>query len=273
MGFAKYQEDNFSRYYAASIVRGREHDPFVAKGGGAEETKDAKKMDDKASKLKDFTVAEARPLPVIVMADVSGSMTVDGKIEALNLALKDMVAGFAAESRLRAEIQVGLITFGGERARVHLPLAPAHKISEVSPLRADGRTPMGAAFEEARKLIEDKDMIPSRAYRPVLVLVSDGLPTDDWEQPLDALCKSERGQKATRFAMAIGADADVEMLRRFANDLESPVFKAHEARDIHRFFHAVTMSVTSRSRSTAPNSSAPLVLADIPEDDDLDLDF
>jgi hypothetical protein len=63
------------------------------------------------------------------------------------------------------------------------------------------------------------------------------------------------------------------MLRRFANDPESPVFKAHEARDIHRFFRAVTMSVTSRSRSTAPNSSAPLVLADIPEDDDLDLDF
>ena len=200
-------------------------------------------------------------------------LSTEQKIEALNLALKDMVAGFAAESRLRAEIQVGLITFGGERARVHLPLAPAHKISEVSPLRADGRTPMGAAFEEARKLIEDKDMIPSRAYRPVLVLVSDGLPTDDWEQPLDGLCKSERGQKATRFAMAIGADADVEMLRRFANDPESPVFKAHEARDIHRFFRAVTMSVTSRSRSTAPNSSAPLVLADIPEDDDLDLDF
>ena len=132
---------------------------------------------------------------------------------------------------------------------------------------------MGSAFEEARKLIEDKNMIPSRAYRPVLVLVSDGLPTDDWEQSLDGLCKSERGQKATRFAMAIGADADVEMLRRFANDPESPVFKAHEARDIHRFFRAVTMSVTSRSRSTAPNSSAPLVLADIPEDDDLDLDF
>ena len=47
MGFAKYQEDNFSRYYAASIVRGREHDPFVAKGGSAEETKDTKKMEEK----------------------------------------------------------------------------------------------------------------------------------------------------------------------------------------------------------------------------------
>lgn len=273
MGFAKYQEDNFSRYYANDIIRKREHDPFVAKDAKMEDARNLMKMEEKSSKLKDFTVAEARPLPVIVMADVSGSMAVDGKIEALNLALEDMVAGFRAESRLRAEIQVALITFGGESARVHLPLASAHKISEVSSLRAGGRTPMGSAFDKVQQLIEDKDLIPSRAYRPVLVLVSDGLPTDDWEQPFDGLCESERGQKTTRFAMAIGADADVEMLGRFANDPESPVFKAHEARDIHRFFRAVTMSVTSRSRSTTPNSSASLVLADIPEDDDLDLDF
>ena len=142
----------------------------------------------------------------------------------------------------------------------------------MKPLRADGRTPMGAAFSEACKLIEDKERIPSRAYRPVLILVSDGHPTDIWEQEFDALCGSERAQKATRFAMAIGADADLDMLGRFANDKESPVFKAHEARDIHRFFRAVTMSVTARSRSASPNAGAPLILAAIP-DDDLDLDF
>ena len=58
MGFAKYQEDNFSRYYAASIVRGREHDPFVAKGGSAEETKDTKKMEDKV-----LTAVDSRTNP------------------------------------------------------------------------------------------------------------------------------------------------------------------------------------------------------------------
>lgn len=273
MGFAKYMEDDLSRYHGASIVRHREHDRYMGGGESTGQKKEPEKVKDQGSKLKDFTVAEARPLPVIVMADVSGSMSVDGKIEALNLALKDMVSGFAAESRIRAEIQVGLITFGGERALVHLPLAPANKISEVSPLHAEGRTPMGSAFDEAKKLIEDRERISSRAYRPVLVLVSDGMPTDDWEQALDALCQSERGQKAVRFAMAIGSDADVAMLERFANDPESPVFRAHEARDIHRFFRAVTMSVTTRSRSTAPNSSVPLMLAEIPEDDDLDLDF
>ncbi|NKJ47198.1 tellurite resistance protein TerY [Burkholderia sp. SG-MS1] len=225
------------------------------------------------SKLKDFTVAEARPLPVIVLADVSGSMSEDGKIEALNQSLQDMIAAFAVESRMRAEIQVGLITFGGSRADVHLPLAPAHQISSMETLCAEGRTPMGAAFNEARLLIEDRDLISSRAYRPVLVLVSDGQPTDDWEPAFEALCRAERAQKATRFAMAIGADADTDMLKRFANDVESPLFEAHEATDIPRFFRAVTMSVTTRSRSTTPNTPVSLSLADRPSDDDLDLDF
>ena len=273
MGFAKYQEDNYSRYYGTSIVRRNDHDKCAGESDTNKSTNQGTKKKMNTSKLKGFTVAEARPLPVIVIADVSGSMSVDGKIEALNQALKEMIAGFAGESGARAEIQVGLITFGGEQAKVHLPLAPANQISEVAPLHADGRTPMGAAFAEARAIIEDKERIPSRAYRPVLVLVSDGHPTDSWEQAFAALCGSERAQKATRFAMAIGADADLEMLGRFANDKESPLFKAHEARDIHRFFRAVTMSITARSRSATPNSAAPLILAPIPDNDDLDLDF
>ncbi|HCL3660119.1 TPA: tellurite resistance protein TerY, partial [Pseudomonas aeruginosa] len=74
------------------------------------------------SELKKFQVQTARPLPIIVLADTSGSMSVDGKIEALNKGLKDMISSFAGESRLRAEIQVSVITFGGSLAELNLPL-------------------------------------------------------------------------------------------------------------------------------------------------------
>ena len=130
---------------------------------------------------------------------------------------------------------------------------------------------MGSAFALAHKLLEDKEQIPSRAYRPVLVLVSDGAPTDAWEAPLAALKASERGQKATRFAMAIGADADHDMLAQFANDKEAPVFRADEARDIVRFFRMVTMSVVSRSSSATPDQPVTLNMEDALSDD-LDLD-
>lgn len=225
------------------------------------------------SSLKEFIATSPRPLPVIVLADTSGSMSENGKIEALNQSLNEMIQTFATESRIRAEIQVGIITFGGASAEVHLPLTPAHQIIETKPIGANGATPMGQAFEAVRKLLEDRDVIPSRAYRPALILVSDGLPTDDWEAPFADLRASERAQKATRFAMAIGGDADEAMLAQFANDREAPLFKAHEARDIHRFFRAVTMSVTSRTASANPDLAAGINLAELPDDEVLDLDF
>jgi len=222
------------------------------------------------SELKKFQVQTARPLPIIVLADTSGSMSVDGKIDALNKGLKDMIQSFAGESRLRAEIQVSVITFGGSQASVNLPLTPAHQLTGFTSLAAEGMTPLGGALSLLSDMIEDKDCIPSRAYRPVIVLVSDGYPNDEWQDPFQRLDKGERSSKATRFAMSIGADADEDMLNTFANDPEAPLFRAENARDIHRFFRAVTMSVSARSQSVTPNQTTPLK---IQNGDDQDWEF
>lgn len=222
------------------------------------------------SELKKFQVQTARPLPVIVLADTSGSMSVDGKIESLNKGLQEMIASFANQSRLRAEIQVSVITFGGNLAEVNLPLTPTHQIQSFSKLTADGMTPLGSALALANQMIEDRDTIPSRSYKPVIVLVSDGYPNDDWQGPFSQMKNGERSSKASRFAMAIGADADEAMLTEFANDPEAPLFHADNARDIQRFFRGVVMSVSARSQSATPNQPMPLVL---PPADDQDWEF
>ena len=172
---------------------------------------------------------------------------------------------------MNAEIHLSIITFGNQNAEEYLPLTPAYKISDFNEFSANGKTPMGAAFQITRTLIEDKERIPSRAFRPVIVLVSDGYPNDDWENEFKLLCDSERAQKATRMAMAIGNDADENMLKDFINDPETPLFKANNAKDIIRFFRIVSMSVTSRSRSTTPDEQAKIQFEDIP--DDFDLEF
>lgn len=221
--------------------------------------------------LGDFVISKARPLPVILLADVSGSMQEDGKIEALNASVREMLQTFAQESRLRAEIQVSIITFGSS-ATEHLPLTPAHQVAAFNEFTAYGSTPLGAALHLAKELVEDHGRIPSRAYRPAIILVSDGYPTDSWEGPFRELCNSERAQRASRFALAIGADADEAMLKTFINDKEAPLFRANHARDIHRFFRAVTLSVSSRSRSVNPDQTEPFRMPPPPVDD-LDLNF
>ena len=211
---------------------------------------------------KEFTISSARPLPVILMADVSGSMAADGKIDALNSAVAEMQAAFAEEEDGRAEIHLAIVTFGGT-ASLHVPLTPAGDV-QWAPMQASGQTPMGAALDIVTDLVEDRDRVPSRAYRPTIVLVSDGLPNDEWEGPLKRLLGSERAAKAQRFALGIGADADHDVLRKFLDDPEARVFEAHEAREIRKFFRWVTMSVTSRSRSGQPNRTVDV--------DPLDLD-
>lgn len=197
-----------------------------------------------------FITLSARPLPVILLADTSGSMGESGKIAAMNAAVREMLEAFTSGEDLRAELHVAIITFGGE-ARVHTPLQPARTV-QWSDMQAGGGTPMGAAMRLAAELVADRDKVPGRAYRPTVILVSDGQPTDDWEPACEDL-RSGRAGKADRMALAIGADADVEMLRRFLGDADRPVYAAADARRIRDFFRYVTMTMTARSRSATPN--------------------
>lgn len=216
------------------------------------------------SKLKEFTASTARPLPVLLLADVSGSMSKNGKIDSLNDAVTAMLESFGAEDDSRAEIHICVITFGKEGARLHQPLAAASSV-QWTRMVAGGGTPMGAAFEAATTMIEDRAQIPSRAYRPTIVLVSDGQPTDEWEVPLQRLLGSERASKAARFALGIGDDADDAMLTAFLATPEARVHRAHEARQIKQFFRWVTMSVTHRSRSANPDSVVAVEPTDLDE--------
>lgn len=202
------------------------------------------------SKLKEFTVQAARPLPVIVLADVSGSMA-GAKIDALNLALGDMLKSLSSVDAAQAEPHVAIITFGG-MARLHTPLASAKSVTWTA-ASASGNTPLGAALDLARGMVEDRSVVPSRAYKPYILLASDGQPNDDWEGPLAALLSSERGSKANRVALAIGDDADEGVLRKFLAAPEERIFRAAEAANIKDFFRAFTMSVAVASR--APGAS------------------
>ena len=237
-----------------------------------------------------FTAQKAKPLPVLLLLDVSDSMNevvdpenvrhtgqtlesdgqiwelVEGgtsKIQILNEAVRKMIESFVAEERMETEFLVSIIVFG-DSARQHLPPTPASSVKWVD-MTTDGCTAMGAAFSLAKKLIEDKNVVPSRAYRPTVVLVSDGQPTDDWKQPLESLITDGRSSKCFFMAMGIGENPGMQVLERFISQtpvlaevngtaIRNTVFRATDADKIHEFFRKVTMSVTVRSKSNNPNA-------------------
>jgi uncharacterized protein YegL len=217
------------------------------------------------SKITEFKAPRPRPLPVILLCDVSGTMAAKGKIETLNQAVAEMIKSFGAEEDVRAEIQIGIITFGHSRAAVHAEIRPASEASWV-PMEAKGKTPLGEALSLATAILEDPAKLPSRAFRPALILLSDGQPTDEWKEPLNKLLSSPRGSKADRFALAIGEDADMSVLKAFLANPERKVFTTTETQQIRNFFRWVTMSVTARSRSVNPNQEVDLNPAELPGD-------
>ncbi|SCL15063.1 Uncharacterized conserved protein YegL, contains vWA domain of TerY type [Micromonospora nigra] len=187
-----------------------------------------------------------RPMPVIVLADISGSM--DGeKIHVLNRSIRSMLHAFAAEDSARGEIHVAVIAFGGDEAVVHQPLVRASQ-AQWTELTPRGRTPMGGAFDLTRALLDDPTIVPKRAFPPTLVLVSDGLPTDDWQAPLTALLGTRWGARALRLAIGIGVDrtseAD-EVLAQFSTP-GTDVLRSDQVHEIPAQFRWVTATVTEQ---------------------------
>ena len=197
-----------------------------------------------------FTAAKAKPLPVILLLDVSGSMG-GVKIRNLNDAVRDMLEVFRVTENSETEIWVAIITFG-DQVKLHQKLVSAGQI-QWQDLSAGGSTPLGVALQMVKAMIEDKDIVPSRAYRPTVVLVSDGQPTDDWENPLKGFISDGRSGKCDRMAMAIGAQADETVLGKFIEGTPNGLFYSENAKQMRDFFKFVTMSVTIRTKSQTPN--------------------
>lgn len=236
-----------------------------------------------------FTTTQAKPFPVFLLLDVSGSMDIvidpentrrtgetafiDGqhvefveggttKIELLNDAVRKMIDSFKEEEKMETEFLVSVITFG-DKANLHLKPTQASEVS-LEEFQAAGETAMGAALKLAKELIENKEIVPSRAYRPTVVLVSDGVPNDNWESAIQDFVHEGRSSKCFCIAMGIGDDADKDVLGKFIENtpylaqqgeskIPNKVFYADDAESLHEFFRKVTMSVTSRSKSNNPN--------------------
>ena len=226
-----------------------------------------------------FTVSKPKPLPVIFLIDVSGSMGeiidetdmretgqtvfVDGRvwnlveggisrIQLCNKCCAKMLESFSDSERNNIEIDVAIITFGST-VQIHTPLTSASEIVWQELQQTDGDTPLGEALKIAKNMIENKSIVPSRAYRPAVILVTDGRPNDNWEEALNLFVSEGRSSKCDRIALGIGRDFDESVLSKFIEGTNRTIFKADEAEQIQEFFKYVTMSVTTRSLSKNPN--------------------
>src|SRR6266545_4859577 len=120
-----------------------------------------------------------RPLRFYWVLDVSGSMAGE-RIGQLNYALKRALPAMRAEAdnNPHAAIEVKTLTFGTGFHWMTPSGVPLEHFSWTD-VQASGITDMGAAMKAMAAELSLGNM-PERALPPVVVLITDGQPTDDF---------------------------------------------------------------------------------------------
>jgi len=204
------------------------------------------------------SVLASRPLHFVVMADCSGSMASDGKIQALNTALRETIPHLVDVAALNphAEVLVRAIAFSAG-ARWHIEEPTPVEALVWKDLTAGGYTDLGAALHLLASQLSPSNM-QSRALPPAVVLVSDGMPTDDWCAGLEKLMREPWGARAVRMAVGIGRDADLEVLQAFIGSSELAPLTANNPEQLVRLLRwASTHAGRVASTLTAAGAVEP----------------
>jgi uncharacterized protein YegL len=197
-----------------------------------------------------------RPLHFIIMGDCSGSMK-GPKMQALNTALRAMLPHLIRWEReqLQAQLLIRILGFATE-PRWHVP--EPTPVAELNARWRDleyvrwGWTNMGPAFEAVADVLAP-ERLETRALRPAILLVTDGLPTDPpggFERGLAALTRHPAGRMSLRLAVAIGRDANSEPLDRFRSR-DAPVLIAETIDVIVDRLVAASIAVSRMSEAGA----------------------
>lgn len=122
---------------------------------------------------------------------------------------------------------------------------------------ASGLTELGKAFDLLAAQLSIPPM-PERALPPVIVLLSDGQPTDDYKRSMENLKKLPWFRKAVKIAISIGQDADDEVLIEFTGNKEL-VLQANNAAALAKMIKwaSTTASMVSAPSSKPMNSACP----------------
>ncbi len=157
-----------------------------------------------------------------------------------------------AEDNPFAEMLIRAISFESGARWHHESPTPIESFRWTD-LPTGGVTDMGAAFKLLAQEL-DVEKMGTRGFPPVLILLSDGMPTDDYQSGLRELMQHRWAKKAVRVAIAIGQDADKEALKEFVANPELPVLEANNASTLAKYIRWVSCEV-SKAASAPPSKT------------------
>lgn len=216
------------------------------------------------SLLDQVAPSPRKVMTLFYVVDTSGSMTGD-KIGSVNSAMEEAIIDDLPNISVAnddAEIKVAIMQFASGCSWI-TPSSGPIGIGEViwNDLNASGLTDFGAACVELDNKLSRNGFLQSQtgAYAPVILLFSDGGPTDNWEQGLAKLKENNWFKHAIKIAIAIGEDADKAVLSKFTGTSES-VITVHDKHTLKALIRKVSVRASefqSHSKQTSDVLTTP----------------
>lgn len=194
--------------------------------------------------------------PCLLVLDTSGSMYGE-PIDQLNLGVQQFIQALQDDEIASYSVEVAILVAGGHVEEI-MPFTTAEQLDYNSTFTAQGATPLGSAVERGLQMLEDRKREYQKNgvayYQPWLVMISDGVPTDSWQNAARQAKTMSENKKLVSLIVGVN-DADMDTLGQFSN---RPALKLDGLRfsDFFQWLSA-SMSRVSASNSTAAQVSLP----------------
>lgn len=204
-----------------------------------------------------------RRLPVYLLLDCSESMVGEG-IEAVRRGMNELLMDLCSDPYALETVWVSVITFA-DTAEQPVPLAELGSF-RAPPLRVRPGTALGGAIsllsECIRREVRTHSATQKGDWRPLVFLLTDGVPTDEWRAAFEA-ARDRAGRPPNIVAIGCGPDADPEVLGQLS---ENVLVMGEEPEDFRGLFAwiSASLSVASQSIGTSAGTPGAVSLAKIP---------
>jgi uncharacterized protein YegL len=201
-----------------------------------------------------------RKLPVYLLLDTSGSMAGE-PIEAVKNGVQLLVSTLRQDPHALETAYLSIIGFGSSAS----VLVPSSELAAFQPpaLVASGTTSLGEALALLAARI-DVEVTRTTAdtkgdWKPLVFLMTDGMPTDNWQAGLDELRKRKVG---TVVACAAGQQCDEAVLKQITEIVVR--LDTADSSTIAAFFKWVSASISTGSQRVDAGGKEVAGLDDLP---------
>lgn len=192
-----------------------------------EATADEHKEDITMANVSLMSGLRNRKLHVFYVLSTSESMA-GVRMATLNAAMKETIAELKEQTKHKADAEIKIAVLGvADGCRwISSPEGPEDLEDFVwTNQEARGKRDMGAALKELDAKLSMHVFLGSMTgnYMPLIIFMTDGSATDDYKQPLEKLRQNKWFVRATKIGLAVGDDADREMLADIAGTPEAVI--------------------------------------------------